>query len=116
MGIVTNMGECPICSNEIENILHGAVAGHTLLGYIQQVVPEFTPETAVRLELGPGLSCEEELATVSTLAIGLKYIWETRSEKKQLYIYKMKADIEVIISLLGNSSEIMQRMLGVDIV
>ena len=58
---------------------------NTLLGYIQQVVPELLPETAVRLELGPGLSCEEELATVSILAIGLKYIWETRLDKKQLY-------------------------------
>ena len=37
---------------------------------------------------------------MSTMASGLKYIWEARVEKKQVRIYKMRSEVEARVSIL----------------
>ena len=59
----------------------------------------------------------EELAVVSTLAVGLKYIWEVRMAKKTVVTYKMRAEVEAKISILRRSrfakaGDIMETMLN----
>ena len=76
------------------------LAGLALLGYLQVLVPDLSPEACLRLELGRQLTEREELATMSTLASGLKYIWEARVEKKQVRIYKMRSEFEARVSIL----------------
>ena len=71
-----------------------------LLGYVQQAIPNLNPEEALRLELGHDLSDVDQLASVCLLSTGLKYIWETRAEKKPIILYKMRAEIEAKISIL----------------
>ena len=72
------------------------VAGLALLGYVQQVIPNLNPEEALRLEFGHDLSDVDQLASVCLLSTGLKYIWETRAEKKPTILYKMRAEIEAL--------------------
>ena len=50
-----------------------------------------------------GLDEVDLLAAVCLLSVGLKYIWETRIEKKAIYLYKMRAEIEARISVLRKS-------------
>ena len=92
------------------------MSGLALLGYAQALVPDLSPETALRLELGRQLTEEQELATVCMLACGLKYIWDARVEKKQVRTFKMRAEIEARISILrrtrySKSGEIMLEMM-----
>ena len=58
------------------------------------------PEDVLKLSLSHDLSDEDQLATVCLLATGLKYIWESRVEKKPIMVYKMRAEIEAKISIL----------------
>ena len=67
---------------------------------MQHIVPELTPEKALRLELGSEKSDDQELAVVSLLACGFKYIWETRVEKKRPQTYRMRAEAEARVSIL----------------
>ena len=96
-----------LCHQEREDLLHAFFlcnenngVGFALLRYVQQVVPSLTPEGGLRLELEEDLGEEDQLAVACLLATGLKYIWETRAEKKTIILYKMKAQIEARISLL----------------
>ena len=100
-------GRCTHCQADVEDQLHAffscqksMVAGLALLGYVQQATPNLNPEEALRLELGHDLSDVDELASVCLLSTGLKYIWETRAEKKPIILYKMRAEIEAKISIL----------------
>ena len=77
-----------------------------LLGYVQVVLPDLSPGAALRLELGQDLDEPEQLATVCLLATGLKYIWATRTEKKAVILYKMRAEIEARISVLRRTKHI----------
>ena len=86
-------GRCQLCQIDVENLLHAfflcnksMVAGHALLGYAQQCIPDLTPEAVLRLELGPALDDVDQLAVVSLLATGLMYIWKMRAEKKVLAV------------------------------
>ena len=63
-------------------------------------MPTLSPEAALLLELGPDLTEQQELALVTLLAGGLKYIWESRSDKKQVQLYKMRAEAEARVSIL----------------
>ena len=76
------------------------MVGHALLGHVQVLAPDLSPEAALRLELGGELSPDEELATMCLLATGLKYIWDARAEKKQVTLFKMRAEVEARISIL----------------
>ena len=100
-------GRCQQCQLEVEDLLHAfflcqksMVAGHALLGYVQHCVPGLSPEEALRLELGQNLEDADQLATVCVLATGLMYIWTTRTKKKVITLYKMRAEIEAKITIL----------------
>ena len=74
--------------------------GLTLVGHAQHLVPDLTPEKVLRLEIGPELSQDQELAVVTMLACGMKYIWETRVEKKRVETFRMRAEAEARVSIL----------------
>ena len=100
-------GLCLLCHQEREDLQHAFFlcnknngVGFALLRYVQHVVPSLTPEGGLRLELDDDLDEDDQLAVVCLLATGMKYIWETRAEKKTLVLYKMKAELEARISLL----------------
>ena len=76
------------------------MAGLALLGYVQQTVHQLSPEAALRLELGDDQDDAEQLASVCLLATGLKYIWEARTEKKLVTLFKMRSEIELKIAIL----------------
>ena len=100
-------GLCVRCHQEREDLQHAfffcqenSGVGFALLSYVQQVSPTLTTGGALRLELEDDLGEEDLLAVVCLLATGMKYIWETRAEKKTLTLFKMKAEIEARISIL----------------
>ena len=100
-------GLCLLCRQEREDLQHAfffcqesAGVGLALLGYVQHVVSTITPEECLRLEIGDDLGEEDQLAVVCLLASGLKYIWETRAEKKDLSLHKMRDEIEARVFIL----------------
>ena len=103
-------GLCQLCHLETEDALHAlvhcpqsAVASLALLGHAQNVLPNLSPEAALRLDFGAKLEEEEELATVCLLATGWLYIWEARVDKMQVLRYKMRAELEAMIYILRKS-------------
>ena len=76
------------------------VVGLTLLGYVQHVVPNLSPEAALLLDFQQSLTSEESLAACVMLSTGLKYIWETRVNKKVVTTFNMRAEIEARVSIL----------------
>ena len=68
--------------------------------YAQLALPHLTPEEILRLELGQDLTSQTTLAAVCLLATGLKYIWGARQDKKVAALYKMRAEIEAMVSIL----------------
>ena len=100
-------GRCPVCGAATEDQLHAffdcpnnSVCGLALLGYVQTTVSNLSPEEALRLELGDGHDEVEQLATVCPLSIGLQYIWEARTEKKLVSLFRMRSEIEARITIL----------------
>ena len=114
-------GLCQHCHDEVEDPIHALfschlsqVAGLGLLGYAQNTVPNLSPEAAIKLDLGAALSDKEELATICLLATGWLYIWEARSNKKRVCLYKMRAEVEAMITILRKSRhrEVGELMVG----
>ena len=98
---------CQICHSETDDLMHAfftcsqsRVAGLGLLGWVQGVSPDLSPEGAVRLQLVQGLADDEVLAAVYLLAIGFRYIWVIRKVKKKISLHKMRSEIEAMISIL----------------
>ena len=54
----------------------------------------------MRLELGVNVNAETGLAALYILSTGLKFIWETRLEKKVVVKHMMRAEIEAKVSIL----------------
>ena len=79
---------------------HNCIAGLGLLGWVQGLCPGLTEEDVLLLQLPSDLSPVSELAVVTVIATGLKYIWEARTIKKQIYLYQIRAEIEAKISLM----------------
>ena len=96
------------------------VAGLTLIGWVQSIIPSSTQEVLVSLDLVQELNEAEELAVVYVIATCLKYIWEQRMLKKVAKPFLMRAELEAKISLLrktryveaGNIMEVMLGNLG----
>ena len=93
---------CTLCSREPEDPLHAffncqfnVVTGVALRGYVQSALPNISPEAVLRLELGNELSDVDEL-----ISTGMKYIWESRVQKKVVELFKMRAEIEAKVSIL----------------
>ena len=103
-------GLCLLCHLEVEDPLHALfschlsqVAGLGLLGYAQKTVPNLSPEAAIKLDFGVTLEAKEELATVCLLATGWLYIWEARLNKKRVCLYRMRAEVEAMVTILRKS-------------
>ena len=103
-------GMCLFCNLEIEDALHAFfscphsnVAGLALLGWVQGLVPDLSPEDALHLQLGGDMAHEEELAAVYMLATGWKFIWEARVSKKQIVLHQMRSELEANIAILRKS-------------
>ena len=73
-----------------------------MLGDVQKVVPNMNPEDVLKLSFRHEISDEDQLATVCLLSTGLKYIWESRVEKKPIIVYTMRAEIEAKFHLKKN--------------
>ena len=93
-------GLCKLCHQDVEDPLHALfscqqsqVAGHALLGYAQKTSPNLSPENSLKLQLGNNLQNEEQLAVVCLLATGWLYIWQARLDKKQVCLYRMRAEL-----------------------
>ena len=100
-------GFCLMCRISNENLLHcffecpkSMVVGLTLLGYVQHVIPNLSPEAALLLDFQHSTTPEESLAACVMISTGLKYIWETRVNKKVVYTHCMRAEIEARVSIL----------------
>ena len=74
------------------------LSGLALLGYVQGLVHDLS--LALRLVLGRQLDEKEELAIMCILASGMKYIWETRVDKKQVQTFKMRSEVEARVYIL----------------
>ena len=103
-------GLCLHCRIETEDLVHcffdctkNMQVGLALLGCIQQILPEISTEAAVLLDFGCILPHEESLAIQCILVTGLKYIWETRLAKKVVTKFRMRAEIEAMVSILRRS-------------
>ena len=110
LGNVDIPGVCLLCRMSTENLLHcffecqhNVVVGHGLLGYVQHVVPNLSPESALILDFDANLPDEESLAACVMIATGLHYIWESRVSKKVVTLFKMRAEIEARVSVLRRS-------------
>ena len=79
------------------------IAGLALLGLLQGVLPDLSPERAVQLQLGDDLPQDEELAVMYLLATSLKFIWDTRVSKKQVVLHQMRSELEARITILRKS-------------
>ena len=64
------------------------------------LLPQLSMDDIMFLQLGDSLSKEKELAVVTLFAIGMKFIWERRLEKKRVVLFNMRAELEARISLL----------------
>ena len=100
-------GRCALCRSECDSLTHtfflcsyNLEAGSNLVECGRALIPQLSMEDILFLRLGENLSREKELAVVSLIAIGLKFIWETRLEKKKVLLYKMRAELEARISLI----------------
>ena len=74
-----------------------------LLGYVHAAVPGLSPEDILRLNLASRLKESDKLAVLVVISTGLKYMWESRKDKKVLCQYKMRAEVEAYISILRKS-------------
>ena len=77
----------------------------------------FFSEETLKLLIGHNLQKEEELAEVCLLATGWLYIWQARLEKKQVCLFRMRAELEAMISVLrksrhGKTGEMMLEMIS----
>ena len=71
-----------------------------LLSFAHAAVPGLSSEAMLKLDFGQELEETDQLATLTILATGLMYIWQARSDKKVVVQYKMRAEIEAVISIL----------------
>ena len=103
-------GLCLHCRLEREDQLHAVfgcrknlLVGLALLGCVQQLLPDLTPEAAVLLDLGITLHGETLLAALVILTTGLKYIWEARVAKKTVVTHQMRAEMEAKVTIMRKS-------------
>ena len=98
---------CKTCRASPEDLLHAffscpssKAVGDLLLSFVRIVVPGLSPQQLLRLDLGPGLAEADQLATICVISTGLNYIWQARVDKKVVTQYKMRAEIEAMITIL----------------
>ena len=108
--ITNDPGVCKICRAAPEDRLHAfstcpssKATSDLLLGYVHAAVPGLSPEDMLRLNFASRLDESDKLAVLVVISTGLKYIWESRLDKKVVHQHKMRAEIEACISILRKS-------------
>ena len=103
-------GCCLLCQEPDEDLHHAFFscptsrsAGLATLGWVHHLIPTMTHDMALRLEMLEEVDINSELAAISILATGLKYIWETRIKKKRVLTHEVRAEMEALVSLLRRS-------------
>ena len=103
-------GRCQLCAAEDEDLQHAFFicpsnkeAGLSIIQWTQRIVPDLTPDASLRLDFGDSLNPGEQLAATSIIATGLRTIWLARSKKERVDVYRVRAEIEALISLLRRS-------------
>ena len=98
---------CKKCHHETDDLLHALLlcpdsraTADKLLGYVQVVVPDISPDRLLLLDFGTELGEADILPVLSIVSTGLSYIWQARAEKKRPTQHKMRAEIEAEISIL----------------
>ena len=121
--ITNEQGLCRICGHDSEDLLHALfmcteskASADQLLSYIHVTVPRLSPTELLRHDIGSDLDDTDKLATLCIISTGLKYIWQARAEKKRVLQYKMRAELELNISILrktgfSSSADIMLEMI-----
>ena len=79
-----------------------------LLSYVHIVIPGITSQRLLRLDFGTLLEDTDQLAILGLVSTGLSYIWQARAEKKVVAQYKMRAELEAMISTLRRSIDMLQ--------
>ena len=105
----TAPGVCRLCNCDIiEDILHAffvcdnnRVAANALLNAAQLYVPGLLANQSLRLDFK--VEKENELPIVFLLAVGFKYIWESRLENKLVSVRGLRAELEARINILALS-------------
>ena len=103
-------GLCLLCRLDTEDLVHtffdcnkNMLVGLALLGCVQQLVPDLSPEAAVRVDFGCLLQEDQNLAVQIILITSLKYIWESRLAKKMVSMFRMRAEIEARVAILNQA-------------
>ena len=105
--ITNEPGICKICRVSPEDLYHAFFScpssqsvADLLLSWVQIAVPGLEFASLLRLEFGTALEEEDQLATLCLISTGLHYMWQARAEKKVLTHYKMRAELEAMITIL----------------
>ena len=105
--ITNEPGLCKICHAAPEDLHHALFtctssrpASDLLISYVHTVIPGLSPQKLLRLDFGAVLEESDKLATLCLISTSLKYIWQARADKKTVTQYKMRAEVEAVISIL----------------
>ena len=108
--ITNEPGLCKVCNVLPEDLDHALftcpsskTVADLLLSYVHTVVPGMSTQRLLRLDFGARLDDTDQLAILGLVSTGLTYIWQARAEKKVLTQYKMRAELEAMISILRKS-------------
>ena len=108
--ITNEPGLCKVCQASPEDLNHALFScpssktvADLLLSYVHIVVPGITSQRLLRLDFGTLLEDTDQLAILGLVSTGLTYIWQARAEKKVVAQYKMRAELEAMISTLRRS-------------
>ena len=105
--ITNEPGICKLCRVSPEDLNHAffscpssKTVADLLLSWVQIAVPGLQSNSLLRLDFDTPLEEVDQLATLCLISTGLNYIWQARAEKKVLTQYKMRAELEAMITIL----------------
>ena len=105
--ITNEPGICKKCKNSPEDLYHAffscpssRTVADLLLSWVHIAVPGLEFPSLLRLDFGTALDEVDQLATLCLISTGLHYMWQARAEKKVLTQYKMRAELEAMITIL----------------
>ena len=108
--ITNEPGLCKVCQASPEDLSHAPFScpsskpvADLLLSFVHIVVPGISSQRLLRLDFGTPLEGTDQLAILGLVSTGLTYIWQARAEKKVVAQYKMRAELDAMISTLRRS-------------
>ena len=101
------MEVCKVCKTDSEDLWHAFFGcqpcketSDLLLSYVSHLVPGISSTDVLSLNFATTVEENDRLPTLVLIATGLRYIWQTRADKKTVCRYKMRTEIEATISIL----------------